>query len=268
METDPGQLETALIHLVSNAAEAMEGGGRVTVSTANRVLDVDDARRLVGPSAEPGDYLEIAVEDEGPGIPGELASRVFDPFFTTKGPGKAAGLGLSQVWGLAQQSGGRARIDASEDGGARVSLLLPRACERRGARPIREEQQTRPAEAERHLVLVEPDAGLRETAAGLAESLGWRVRPVADAAEALRALEAGPADVLFTELAPGSDMDGATLASRATARVPGLGVVFSASRGAPRGDTGHPVVTKPYGRKELAAALTEAVEGRATHGRA
>ena len=77
-----------------------------------------------------------------------------------------------------------------------------------------------------------------------------------------------PADVLFTELAPGSDMDGATLASRATARVPGLGVVFSASRGAPRGDTGHPVVTKPYGRKELAAALTEAVEGRATHGRA
>lgn len=265
VHADPGQLETALVHLVSNAAAAISGGGRVTLRAGNRVLDSEKARRLLGPSATAGGYVEIAVEDTGPGIPEDIIDRVFDPFFTTRSDGRAAGLGLSFVWGFAQQSGGRAFIGPRPGGGTRASLLLPRrrpeAAEGWETATMRQSRPNR-----RTAVLVEPDPGLRETASDLLGSLGWEVRAARDPEHALELLAEDSAELLFTDLDPGHGLDGAMLARRAVAKLPGLAVVFSSSWGAPRAHSGHPVVVKPYGRSELGAALTRATEGEETHG--
>jgi len=263
VDVDPAHLETALVHLVRNASEAMTRRGRVTLSTTNQVLDGDEARRRVGPSATAGDYVELAVADTGSGIPPEVLGRVFDPFFTTRGDGRAAGLGLSFVWGFAQQSGGRASIESTQGEGTRVALLLPR---RKETAPAAARTEQAEPVARRSVVLVEPDPALRETASGLLGSLGWDVRAVEDARAALDALAEASADLLFTETAPGGGMDGATLARRALERQPGLRVLFSESRAAPAGDSIRPIVTKPYGRRELEAVLREAMEGEEAHG--
>jgi CheY-like chemotaxis protein len=262
-DLDPAHLETALVHLVRNASEAMAGGGRVTLSTANQALDGDAARRRLGPSATAGDYVEIAVADTGSGIPAEVLGRVFDPFFTTRGAGRAAGLGLSFVWGFAQQSGGRASIESVEGAGTRVSLLLPRRSE--SAPAVARTEEPQPV-ARRSAVLVEPDPALRETASALLASLGWDVRTVEDAPAALEALAGAPVDLLFTETAPGGGMDGAMLARRARAERPALRVLFSESRASPAGEAVRPIITKPFGRRELEAALREAMEDERAHG--
>jgi len=264
VDVDPAHLETALVHLVRNAAQAMDGGGRVTLSTRNRALAEGEARRRLGPSAEGGDYVEVAVLDTGAGIPEEVLARVFDPFFTTRGAGRAAGLGLSLVWGFAQQSGGRAIIESTQGEGTRVALLLPR---RGDSAPVARARAQHPEPAAvRGAIVVEPDPALRETASDLLASLGWDVRAVGDAPAALQALAEAPADLLFTETSPGGDMDGVTLARRAMANQPSLKVLFSESRSAPAGEAAHPFVAKPYGRRELEAALREAMEDEQAHG--
>jgi PAS domain S-box-containing protein len=124
---DPDQLELALLNLCINARDAMEGQGALTLLTRNRVVGPED-----GPDLVPGEYVSIAVQDTGPGIPPEVIARVFEPFFTTKPVGKGTGLGLSMVYGLAQQAGGVARVVCPEGGGTVVEIVVPRAPEAAG----------------------------------------------------------------------------------------------------------------------------------------
>jgi signal transduction histidine kinase len=265
VRVDPAQLETALLHLVANAAEAIEGSGRVTLATANRTLDTDAARRLLGPSATAGDFLELSVSDTGRGISEELLGRVFDPFFTTKAAGRAAGLGLSMVWGFAQQSGGRATLESRPGDGTRATLWLPR---HRGAGRQADPAalaEAAPPPAPTALV-VEPDAAMRETAVAMLELLGWRAVAAEDASAALAYLADRPADLLFTELAPGGGLDGAALARRAQARRPALRVLFATAYGVLEGDMRHPVIDKPYRREDLERALRELAGGERTRG--
>ena len=122
---DPTQLQNALLNLAINARDAMAGSGRLTITTANAVLDqpLDDGdERIV-----PGDYVTIAVSDMGAGMPPEIARRAFEPFFTTKEVGKGSGLGLSMVYGFARQSGGTVVISSRVAQGTRVTLYLPSA---------------------------------------------------------------------------------------------------------------------------------------------
>ena len=109
---DAGQLETALLNLAINARDAMSHAGLLTIETANAVLDEQ--------------YVMIAVSDTGTGMPPEVAARACEPFFTTKEPGQGTGLGLSQVAGFAQQSGGHVRIASEPGKGTTVRLYLPR----------------------------------------------------------------------------------------------------------------------------------------------
>ncbi|KAK0360384.1 hypothetical protein LTR94_027516, partial [Friedmanniomyces endolithicus] len=120
---DPGQIENALLNLAINARDAMVGGGRLTLSTANVSLDVP--QRPEEPVA--GDYIRVAVTDTGTGMTDEVLARAFEPFFTTKEVGKGSGLGLAQVFGFAKQSGGGVRIDTVAGEGTTVSVYLPRA---------------------------------------------------------------------------------------------------------------------------------------------
>ena len=122
---DSTQVESALANLALNARDAMAGGGRLTVQTANARLDAHYAAENI--DATPGDFVMLAVSDTGTGIPAELLGRVVEPFFTTKPQGKGTGLGLSMVYGFAKQSSGYLKIDSEVGRGTTVRLYLPRS---------------------------------------------------------------------------------------------------------------------------------------------
>lgn len=118
ISVDCGQLEAALLNLLSNSRDAMHGVGRVQLSARLENMSLPSG-------GEPGQFVCICVGDSGPGIQAEIQNSVFEPFFTTKSVGDGSGLGLSQVYGFAAQSGGTASIGTSALGGAAVSLYFP-----------------------------------------------------------------------------------------------------------------------------------------------
>jgi signal transduction histidine kinase len=132
---DPNQLETALLNLALNARDAMAGGGRLTVETAN--CQIAEAATEAHPGVAPGDHVVTSISDTGCGMPQEVRDKAFDPFFTTKEAGKGTGLGLSQVNGFVTRFGGSCVIDSKPGRGTTVKLYLPRffhAIERGAAR--------------------------------------------------------------------------------------------------------------------------------------
>ena len=121
---DPTQLELIILNLVINGRDAMQAGGTLTIETFHASIEGEPS----GPEApSPGDYVALAVADTGAGIPDDVLARVFEPFFTTKEPGKGSGLGLSQVFGFAKQSGGGVGIETRVGEGTSVKVYLPRA---------------------------------------------------------------------------------------------------------------------------------------------
>ena len=119
VEIDVGEFELAMLNLFANARDAMPDGGTITIDARN-VMEATDG-------GLPTDFVQLSVADTGSGMPPEVLERVFEPFFTTKEVGKGSGLGLPQVYGFAQQSGGRLRIDSRVQAGTTVTLLLPRS---------------------------------------------------------------------------------------------------------------------------------------------
>jgi len=219
--SDPTQLEMAVLNLAINARDAMPDGGRLTLSAHRVSLDRDA-------ELPPGDYAEITVADTGEGMTEAVASRAFDPFFTTKAVGKGTGLGLSQVYGIARQGGGTARIDTAPGHGTSVRLLLPllmseAAGAGTGDGAAGEGMRTRRVA---RVLVIDDDALMRETLARSLETLGHAVTVAAEGAEGLAVLEREAPDVIILDFAmPG--MNGAEVASAATGIRPGVPIVFS-----------------------------------------
>jgi signal transduction histidine kinase len=130
---DRGQLESALMNLIVNARDAMPGGGTLTLSTANVVVDAAGAEAEASDAIAAGAYITVAVSDTGVGISKDVIARIFEPFFTTKRPGEGSGLGLSMVYGFAKQSGGHVEVESEPGRETTVRLYLPRAQEPAGA---------------------------------------------------------------------------------------------------------------------------------------
>ena len=260
---DAGQLENSVLNLVINARDAMPGGGRVTLSSANVAFAEDDPARH--PKLAPGEYVEVAVRDTGPGMPAEVVKRAFEPFFTTKDVGKGTGLGLSMVYGFAEQSGGVATIASGTGRGTRVSLYFPRshlpaagAVERDAGAP----ELPRGTEA---VLVVESDPDVRSTAAQALRVLGYRVLEAGSGDESLRLL-AQDAEVrlLLTETTLPGGMDGAALAARAVAARERLRVLYTPGfaggvrlRDLPGSAD---VLPKPYAIGELARRVRAALD--------
>ncbi|MEO6225715.1 MAG: response regulator [Sphingomicrobium sp.] len=182
---DQAQLELALINLIINARDAMPTGGSVTICAQNASIGRGDLSGLAA-----GDYVRIAVTDDGTGIAPDVLDKVLEPFFTTKEQGKGSGLGLSMVYGFAKQSNGVFQIDSEVGTGTTAALWLPRSPA--GEKTVGEA----PAEAAAghtapgiRVLLVDDHAEVRETTAAVLEEFGHVVEQASSGIEALKALK-------------------------------------------------------------------------------
>jgi CheY-like chemotaxis protein len=258
-EVDPGQLEVSILNLAINARDAMPGGGRLTLETANTRLD--EAYCAQNADVEPGQYVMISVSDTGRGIAAGIMDQIFEPFFTTKAPGKGTGMGLSMVYGFVKQSNGHIKLYSEPGEGTTVKLYFPRAFGEAENAPVATRDEA-PAGAGEHILVVEDDDLVREQVAMMLSSLGYAVRSAASGEEALRVIEEGEhIDLLFTDVIMPGGMNGRELADAALERRPGLRVLFTSGytenaivhHG--RLDHGVQLLSKPYRRADLASKV-------------
>ena len=198
---DPNQLESAILNLAVNARDAMPGGGKLTIETANAHLD--DHYAASEPGLAAGHYVMIAVSDMGEGMDAETLKRVFDPFFTTKPVGKGTGLGLSMVYGFARQSGGHVRIYSEPGSGTCVKIYLPRhfgSVPQAAGTALAKSIPTAASDAEIVLV-VEDDERVRLMSCNALRELGYTVFEASSGEEALRLYSRlERVDVVFTDV--------------------------------------------------------------------
>jgi PAS domain S-box-containing protein len=252
---DANQLELALLNLAVNARDAMLGTGQLTIAAREERVEVGQAGELA-----PGDYVVLGVTDTGEGMDEATLARCVEPFFTTKGIGKGTGLGLSMVYGLAEQSGGRLVLRSRKGDGTTAELWLPRAEAEATptARPGVEMADLRLESPGRHTVLmVDDDPLVLASAASMLEDLGHAVVEAASGRQALEILRAGAkVDLIVTDQAmPG--MTGIQLAAEVRRLWPGLPVLLGTGyvERAEMAASGLPLLGKPFGQAELAAAI-------------
>ena len=209
---DPGQVDQIFMNLAVNARDAMPGGGKLTVETANVELDKTYVGRDV--VVKPGRYVMLAMSDTGAGMDGETKSRLFEPFFTTKEPGKGTGLGLSTVYGIVKQSDGHIWVYSEPEQGATFKIYLPRVDE------AVEQAETGSALADlprgpETILLVEDEEALRDLAQETLQTQGYTVLPACHGEEALRLYHqhAGPIHLMVTDVVM-PEMNGRELARR------------------------------------------------------
>jgi two-component system cell cycle sensor histidine kinase/response regulator CckA len=250
---DPTQVEQALVNLALNARDAMPAGGQLRLGTANAELE-----------GEP--YVAVSVGDTGVGIDQSTQARIFEPFFTTKHTGGGRGLGLSTVYGVVEQSGGRITVESAPGEGATFTLYFPRYWGPEAA--IGTSEQRRPEVGTETLLLVEDEAAVRSSVRRLLEWHGYTVLEARNGADALRVYEIHEdgIDLVLTDVVM-PEMGGHELVERLRARRPGLRVLFMSgyaerafvSNGAIPLETGY--LEKPFTVETLLRRLREVLDG-------
>ena len=263
---DPLQIEHVLLNLAINARDAMPQGGCLTITTLNVSLGLNESTD----DLPVGDYVLTAVRDTGTGMSDEVLRSAFEPFFTTKPPGRGSGLGLSQTYGLARQSGGGVRIDSKLGQGTTVNVFLPRAQESVSMPPAldgptRDERRSvpsaTPGERSSVVLVVDDEADVRATIAALVAVNGFRVAEAESGPAALRLIEQGLRfDLLLVDLAM-PEMNGIEVArsvrmSRSSVPV----VLMTGLEEDERIDGERWVLRKPFSAEAMTRMLDEALE--------
>ena len=222
---DVSQLENALLNLCINARDAMPEGGRIQLQTSNHWLDANTARAH---DLAEGPYLRLSVSDTGTGMSPEVMAHVFEPFFTTKPIGQGTGLGLSMIYGFAQQSGGQVHIQSTVGEGTCVSLYLPR---HHGAAPGDEltpgQTTIEVAQHGETVLLVDDESTVRMLLADVLGELGYTVIEAADSAAGLKLLRSDVhIDLLVTDVGLPGGMNGRQMAEAGMELRPGLKTLF------------------------------------------
>jgi len=252
IKVDRGQLQSAILNVVSNARDAMPNGGRLSIGCHERTFENGDT------------MIEIEIRDTGSGMDAETLDRVFEPFFTTKSTGRGTGLGLSQVYGFASQSGGEVTVDSEAGKGTVLRLVLPCYASGEGSPAtltlVEQEVADEPSAA---ILVVEDNEEVGQFAEALLTELGHKVTRATTGEEALELSRKRDFDVVFSDVVmPG--MGGLKLAEMLADEKPGLPVVLATGYSqqiAEGGSGGRPVILKPYRLATLAEALSAALRG-------
>jgi two-component system cell cycle sensor histidine kinase/response regulator CckA len=286
VKADISQFEQVIVNLAVNARDAMPGGGKLTVRTANVTADEAAKYRYEGMPA--ADYVLVEVSDTGSGIPPEIIDKIFEPFFSTKDVGKGTGLGLSTVYGIVKQTGGFVYPESEVGKGTTFRIFLPRhvpsAEDAAEALPPMEapgiaetlsaaDEQAAPLAAadltgQGTILLVEDEEGLRALNARGLVSRGYTVLEAGNGVEAIEVLEryGGSVDLVVSDVVM-PEMDGPTLLKELRKRIPELKIIFVSGyaedafeKSLPQGEQ-FAFLPKPFTLKQLVAAVKETMKG-------
>jgi two-component system cell cycle sensor histidine kinase/response regulator CckA len=243
VKADAAQLEQVLVNLAVNARDAMPGGGRLTLRTANGAAGPPAG----GHNGFAGGWVLLAVSDTGVGMDEPTRARIFEPFFTTKDPGKGTGLGLATVQGIVAQSEGRIVVDSDPGRGTTFRIYLPCAAE--APRPADGTAATPlPPRGSETVLLLEDEEAVRLLVQQFLQRQGYRVLVAASGEQALRlaAEHTGPIHLLVTDVVM-PRLSGGEVARQVAQVRPGIGVLSIS------GYTSHPVLQEPLALANAAA---------------
>jgi len=263
-KADPGQIEQVVMNLVVNARDAIKGGGRITIETAN--VDLDNEYVRTHPGARPGPHIMLAVSDTGEGISADVMPHIFEPFFTTKEVGKGTGLGLSTVYGIVRQSGGNVFVYSQQGRGTTFKVYLPRVDEPAPAAPQPPHRKVH--SGAETVLLVEDEPALRELIRIALTGNGFTVLDAGSPADALVLCRThtAPLHLLITDIImPG--MDGPSLAKQVLQERPEIKVLYMSGYATNFimhdgiVDPGTNFLEKPFHPATLLAKVREVLDG-------
>jgi two-component system cell cycle sensor histidine kinase/response regulator CckA len=266
-KVDPSQVGQILTNLCVNARDAITGVGRVAIATRNRAPN--PAYCSGHPGATPGEYVQLAVSDDGCGMDRETIGRLFEPFFTTKGVGEGTGLGLATVYGIVKQNSGFITVESKPGEGSTFAIHLPRYV---AATEVleREGGPAPPARGRETILLVEDEPAILKLTARMLESRGYTVVVAGGPGEAIRLARERPGEIhlLVTDVVM-PEMNGRDLAKNLLSLYPRIKRLFMSGYTsdviAHQGvlDEGVHFIQKPFTAPELAAQVRLALTGEA-----
>ncbi len=265
VKMDPAQIDQILANLFVNARDAIAGVGKITIETGNRTFDKDSTR--LQPEAMPGEYVLLAVSDNGCGMEKDVLEHIFEPFFTTKEVGRGTGLGLATVYGIVKQNNGFINVYSEPGRGTTFKIYLPRHAQ--AFAEITTISAPQPPHGKGEIILiVEDEASILETAKAMLEKLGYMVLTAAKPSDALKLAEtyAGKIDLLLTDVIM-PQMNGRLLVEQIRAVQSGLKCLFmsgyTADAVARHGVLEESVsfIQKPFSYAELGQKVRLTLEG-------
>lgn len=268
VKVDVGQMEQVLINLAVNARDAMDGGGNLTIKTAN--FENDKILECRGDNMPPGQWIAISVTDTGCGISKENLGRIFEPFFTTKDIGQGTGLGLATVYGIIRQTGGYMDVQSKTGKGTTFTIYLPRLSESEEDEYVADEyepeDEAQDLTGTARIMLVEDEAAVRTFSSRALVNKGYEVLEAENGEHALNvlaALENKELDLLITDVIM-PNMDGPTLAQRVRQDSPELKIIFisgyTEEKLKEHMDENIWFLPKPFTLQQLAAKVKEALD--------
>jgi CheY-like chemotaxis protein len=266
IKMDPSQIDQILANLCVNARDAIAGVGKVTIETQKAYFDEAYCARHEGFS--PGEYVMLAVSDNGIGMDKRTLNKIFEPFFTTKGLGKGTGLGLATVYGIVKQNAGFINVYSEPDYGSTFKIYLPRHVVQ--AEQIREvSHEAPPVRGDETILLMEDEALCLGIVMCMLETLGYTVLACSAPSEAMRIMseKSGGIDLLLTDLIM-PEMTGLDLMKNLTATCKELKCLFMSGYTndviAHQGvlEDGVHFIQKPFSLQEIAAKVREVLDGK------
>ncbi|MCB1852825.1 MAG: PAS domain S-box protein [Gammaproteobacteria bacterium] len=255
-EIDPGELEDALLNLALNAKAAMPNGGNLIITTGN--VHLDEYYAHFQADAQPGDYVELTIADNGCGMTQEVQEHAFEPFFSTRPKGEGTGLGLSMVYGFVQRAGGHATIQSAPGSGTRIQLYLPRSQQTTESAGMRSISRVSTPAGKESILVVDDEQELMELTVEFLTEAGYQVITATNGVEAMESLAQHPEiDLLFSDVLMPGGMNGYDLVVQAQKKYPALRVLLTSGftdntvLSDVKRNLSTDILNKPYRKEEL-----------------
>ncbi len=264
-EIDQGDFEDTLLNLTLNARDAMAGSGQLTIETCNCVIDYACCSNNA--TAEPGEYIQLIISDNGEGMSQAIQDRIFEPFFTTKEVGKGTGLGLAMVFGFVERSGGCIKVYSETNIGTTFRLYLPRTKQKKQG-IVALTQIEKSATGNETVLIVDDETEILALAKETLQALGYHILSATDGHSALHVLASEPKiDLLFSDVVMPGGLNGFELAKQAITHHPLLKVLLTsgytntAMTKNGQAQFATRLLNKPYSQQELALRIRESLDG-------